>query len=54
MNTTTNINITMKGEEVIVKFDVLEDADPAIISLATLIHRTLTDTFGGHNEKETP
>ena len=54
MNTTASINITMDNDEVVVKFDVPHDSDPAIITLAKVIHAMLGDIFRGSNEKETP
>jgi len=47
-----NINISIENEEVVVKFHIPDDADPAIVTLANIVHKTLTDVLEIFNEKK--
>jgi len=49
---TANINISIENEEVVVKFHIPDDADPAIVTLANIVHKTLTDVLEIFNEKK--
>jgi len=47
-----NINISLVEDEVVVKFHIPDDADPAIVTLANIVHKTLTDVLEIFNEKK--